>query len=134
MNLQIWLMFNTLFNHLIHYSVSTDCNISRRPYSLTMYVIETHFLTLHIASAVLDRWISINQSAILFIIGYDIDPNWCVCDIQHWLDEIGDCSVWRFVLLNDNYRSNANTQVWGWLSICKGYWNVSVLLSVNCSV
>jgi hypothetical protein len=69
-------------------SASTLSNICQREYSLTIDAIKNQLQTKNKVSVALDRWTLTNKLAILSVIGYYIDPNWCLRKVQLAFDEV----------------------------------------------
>ena len=115
-NLELQQSFNALCSDLVLPSTSTLSNICHREYSLTIEAIKKQLPTKHKVSVALDGWTSTNNLAILSVIGYYIDQNCSLREVQSAFDEVCVHPVCDFLPLT-NYRSKANTQESGWQSM-----------------
>jgi hypothetical protein len=78
--------------------------------------MKKQFLTKHKVSVTLDGWTSTNKQAIFSVIGYYIDQNCSLCEMQLAFDEVCVNPICDFLPLT-NHRSKASTQERGWLSM-----------------
>jgi hypothetical protein len=87
-NLELRRTFYALRYNLILPSASTLSNICRSEYSLTIDAIKMQLPTKNKVSVALDGWMSTNKLAIGLVIGYFIDFNWCLREVQLAFDEV----------------------------------------------
>ena len=87
-NLELRRKFNALRFALIPSSATALSNICQREYSLTIDAIKKQLPTKNKVSIVLDGWTSTNKLAIVSVIGYDIDFNWCLREVQLAFNEV----------------------------------------------
>jgi hypothetical protein len=83
---------------------------------LIIEAIKKQLPTKHKVSVALDGWTSTNKLAMLCVIGYYIDQNWSLREVQLAFDEVYVHPVCDFLPLT-NHRSKANTHESGCLSM-----------------
>jgi hypothetical protein len=95
-NLKLPRSYKALPNDLVLLSATTLSNICHREYALTVDAIKKELPLGNKVSLALDGWTSTNKLAITSVIGYYMDPNWALRDVQLACDEVNRLFCSRF--------------------------------------
>jgi len=87
-NLELQRSYKVLCGDLVVPSATTPSNSCRREYALTVDAIKKQLLLRNKVSFSLVWWTSTNKLAITSVIGYYINRNWALCEVQLAFDEI----------------------------------------------
>jgi len=87
-NLELRWSYKALRDDLLLPSATTLSNICWREYALTVDAIKKQLPSRNKVSLVLDAWTSTNKLAITSVIGYYMDQNWALREVQLAFDEV----------------------------------------------
>jgi len=96
-NLDLRRSYSALCDFLAQTSAATLSNICRREYALTEDAIKKQLPSWNKVSLALDGWTSSNKVARTSVIGYYMDRNWALREVQLGFNEVGHqfCSAFQ---------------------------------------
>jgi len=95
-NRELQRSYKALPDDLVLPSATTLSNICQREYALTLDAIKKQLPVRNKVSLALNGWTSINKLAITSVVGYYMDRNWALLEVQLAFDEVDWLFYFRF--------------------------------------